>query len=384
MIKNSGTSLAPLMLTSALGLCGTANAAEDKFRFYTMLTVDAFSNISGGNDNDTSLFGLLDAGFDITLSDSLAAHFNAFLLGGENPSANTGDFNGLDNNAGIDGLRLYRAYLTHEIRDIDTVLYIGKLAVDDEFMLSDYSALFVNSGFGILPTVSGNAPIPNYPLSGLGIFIRKSWAGTGNLQAGLYDGNTRSEEENRHGLDNALGSGDGLAFFFEAALHTRFMDKPGTVKLGGFTHSAEFMEFKNSFPADGNYSLHAGLDQVLCNFDEMRQLGFFVRAGLSPQSDRNIVTFYTDTGLHWQGPITGRPMDEFGLAASYTAFSNDFVDTMQLAGEFHTDHEIVVEMTYRLALWEGLNVVPDIQYIINPATADSDALVVGMRLELRL
>lgn len=362
--------------------CFDVYAEDRRVQLTTELSIDSFSTITGGNDTGTSLFALLDMGLEVPLIAGVTAHVNAFFLGGENPSINAGDFNALDNNAGEDGVRLFRAYLAKEFIEQSVLLHIGKLAVDDEFMLSDYAALFINSGFGILPTVSGNAAIPNFPLSGLGLFSRYSMGDSAYFQVGVYDGNTGSETSNQRGLNNALSGDDGLAIFTEIARHTYFAELAGVWKLGGYCHSGEFEDFTNGTMTDSNYSLYVSVDQALSQDGEQTQIGVFYRAGYSPTNDRNVVSFYNDLGIVISGFLWQRPQDQLGLAFSYTHFSDDFTDNQRLSGSFHTDHETVLELTYKINVFDGLTLVPDMQYILSPATGDNDVLVMGARLEL--
>ena len=77
-----------------------------------------------------------------------------------------------------------------------------------------------------------------------------------------------------------------------------------------------------------------------------------------------------------------RPQDQLGLAFSYTYFSDDFTDNQRLSGSFHADHETVLELTYQINVFDGLTLVPDMQYVLSPTTGENDVLVVGARLEL--
>lgn len=367
-----------VLLTASLQL----SARDGHNHSYANLSFDSFSTISGGNDTGTSIFGLLDIGLGVPISHDISAYVSAYLLGGENASVNVGDFNGLNNNAGVDGVRLYRAFLTKEFEPLSLILHAGKLAVDDEFMLSDHAHLFINSGFGILPTVSGNTAIPNFPISGLGLFAQHTMGDSGYLQAGIYDGNTGSETSNRDGLNNALSGDDGAAIFVEAARHTHFVNRPGTTKLGINYNSGEFEDFSDTNMTHGNYSLYFSHDQAIIHVGEETLVGVFYRAGYSPTADRNVVSFYNDVGIVINGPLSRRSQDQFGLGFSYTHFSNDYVDNQRRSGTAHRDHEIVLELVYHLKLLEEVTLIPDLQYIISPATGDNDALVMGARLEL--
>ena len=321
---------------------------------------------------------LVDTGFNLTLSEQYTFVTNVFAMAGEDPSNNIGDFNVIDNNAALDTVRLYRMYLNATFPTLE--LHIGKLAVDDEFMLSDFSDLFINSAFGILPTVSGNVPIPNYPLTAPGVFVRKTFAGKNHLQFGAYDGNTQDERSNKHGLNNAIRDNEGLAYFGELAL----IENSYSLKLGGFVHTGEFQNYKSSTTEDINTSLYFGLDYVPAFFTGSEAIGMFVRGGYSPDESINIVNFYMDAGMVFLSPFEKRTDDEIGIAISYTDFSSDYVLAERRNGSIQKDYELVLELTWNILISEKIHLIPDFQYIHSPANSNRDASVVGMRIEMEL
>ncbi len=68
----------------------------------------------------------------------------------------------------------------------------GQQSLDQEFMVSQYAASFMNATFGwpILPSVDMPAGGPAYPLSSLGVRVRVNPADAWTVLAGVFDGNS--------------------------------------------------------------------------------------------------------------------------------------------------------------------------------------------------
>ena len=345
---------------------------------HAALTIDMFSNVDGGIETGTSVLGLLDLGLDVKVSDKTGFYANVYAIGGENPSDNVGDFNLLINTAALDAVRLYRAFIYTEFAGAE--IHVGKVAVDDEFMVSDYASLFINSGFGIIPTVSGNIPIPNYPLSAPGVFFRKSLSESFCLQAGIYDGNTRSQRANKNGLNNALRTEEGLAMFVETTLNAG----NSIIKGGGFVHSGELQDFSTGGVEDGNAGFYVSIDRTFDSGLFNRAGGWFARASYSLNNEVNIIDFYADAGVTFDVPRQQRSGDTLGFAVSYSGFGSDYINAQRASGTIQSNEEVVLEAIYNMEVTNNISLIPDVQYIINPANATEDATVLGIRLELQL
>ena len=136
-----------------------------------------------------------------------------------------------------------------------------------------------------------------------------------------------------------------------------------------------------------NYSFYAIADRRLTRGADGDDSGFsaFLRVMAAP-SDRNIVTAFVDGGLVYSGPF-GRPDDGVGLGFAVAQTS-----ATSLAGLGHTEvrlgrAETSFEATYQAQLAKGLQLQPDVQYVIDPAGGHltragrltGDALVLGLR-----
>ena len=68
-------------------------------------------------------------------------------------------------------LRVYNLYLRQSLADDRFVVKLGQLATDTDFMVSRYGGIFLNAGFGDLPSQNVNLDAPVYPLAAPGVFL---------------------------------------------------------------------------------------------------------------------------------------------------------------------------------------------------------------------
>jgi porin len=123
----------------------------------------------------------------------------------------------------------------------------------------------------------------------------------------------------------------------------------------------------------------------------------FARVAWSPP-DRNVIDFYADGGLSFQGMVPDHPADQFAFLATFARVSpaaraadldaNFFVGQQRPARTF----ESILEATYSHQAATGLLVQPSVQYVIHPGGgADPhdplrpvpNALVVGVRTTIQ-
>ena len=160
---------------------------------------------------------------------------------------------------------------------------------------------------------------------------------------------------------------------------------PGTIKIGGWYHSGEFADPRfdsqsgppGGLPAAtagsplqraGDFSVYGVIDQMLWR-SSTRELDGFVHVMTSPD-DRNLISFYLDSGLALQG--VWRQDDILGLGVAYARVSpqaaasdRDFAAITGTPMPIR-DYEAAIELTYRIQLARGWSMQPNLQYIIHP------------------
>ena len=334
---------------------------------------EAWSIANGGTETGGRSLGLLAVGFDWQpglLGGTL--HFEAQSMHGPDPSGFAGDANALSNIAFDEGSRLFQASYGNDFSRC--AWKAGLLALDDDFMGSDYAGLFINSAFGPMPMESFNVAAPIWPIGGLGAHALVELTETSFFQVGLYDGNAGDFSTNDDGLDNGLRDKEGAMLMLEYALSTATFGGQTTWKLGGFHHTGEqFTNFKTGSDEGGLSALYLVIDHAASE-----SLGLWARLGSSLDEEISTVHNHFDLGLVLTGPFSGRPDDQLGLGYLRTDFGSEY----HAKNTDKTRTESVLEITYQAPVGEYLYLQPDAQWIFDAHESRSDAFVVGLRAGL--
>jgi porin len=352
-------------------------------------------------------------------------HVNAYQIHGRGLSANDLGSNLLtaSNIEAERSIRLFDLWLEQQLWNNRVAVRIGQLAADDEFIASQYAALFVNATFGWPGIASTDLPSggPAYPLSTPGVRVKVQPTDQVSIMVAVFNGDPvgrgRGTPQSRDASGTAFRLSDDPFAIAEAA-YALNQEKgatglPGTYKLGGWYHSGRFADQRfdaaglslanpasSGVPARhrGDYGLYAVVDQLVWRVPETKDqgLGVFLRLAGTP-SDRNQVDFYADGGINYKGLLPGRGDDVLGLGVAYARIGDAARGLDRDLNVFNgtnrpvRDHEMAVELTYRAQVTPWWTVQPDLQFILHPGghvpdptdptgtRAIRDAVVVGAR-----
>jgi porin len=352
---------------------------------YAIWTGEVFRNFRGGLRTGADWEGVLEFGVDIDLEKTAhlsgaTLHASAFWIqDDDDPSATlAGNFDEISNIAAVEGLRLFQLYLKRQTGAF--TWKVGQIALDDDFMVSTGASLFINASLGPLPLATPNTLAPAYPIGGLGGWFQWQPNDSFTLQSGVYDGDAGTQLTNGNGFEYDLGQAEGVMFLTEAAISTHLFKRDGTLKVGAFFHTGDFLDYTTGTIVATNSAIYAMHDQILIGDSKNNRLAAFVRGGFSPQRDRNEVDWYLDGGLTAQG---FRANDRFGIAFLYAHFGDAFTSAQALAGAPVTSAESTLEITYLLQINDWFSLQPDFQYVFNPQNAAArDAVVAGIRARI--
>lgn len=298
-----------------------------------------------------------------------------------------------------DHLRVFNLHYRHAWAGGTRSLKIGLLAIDDDFMASDYAGLFANSAFGAMPSQVAtplaasclNTPaVPIYAVAAPGLWFSAQASEAACFQAGLYHGGPGPDTRENHGFDWETDADAGAVVFVEGSYSFALAGRASTVRVGGSYHTGVFDNYAGMVAGDagatvrGLCSFYAIQDLVLAaDAAGEPRLAAFARAGIGPQQDRSVVTSYADAGVNWFAPLSWRKGDIAGAAVSTTRFGRDF---RRSNGDGLAAAETTFEATYRAQLTAWLAAQLDLQLLFNPARRpDSDsretATVCGLRVE---
>lgn len=348
---------------------------------YATYIGEFFANSGGGSGDGSAWAALLDFGVEVDLDKFIGweggvFYVNAFYFDGNDVSGDfVGDFNAVSNLYTTTSFNVYNIFLQQSLGDGSTWFKVGQIALDDDFMVSETSLLFINASFGPLPTQSGNIGAPIYSLAAPGVVVYTEPTEDWYLQAAVYAGDAGPAESDNQGFDWRTGGSAGWTWFAETGFHYAENDE-SVLKLGAYYHTGELENFSNGSTEDGLFSVYAVLDHRLVDASESAcGASLFVRGGYVPEDELAAVQGYVDVGFALDGIF--REEDALGFAVSHTEFGDDFV-----AAEGGTSSETVLELTYQTVLTQWCVIQPDIQYIVDPQSNGNDSFVFGIRTEL--
>jgi porin len=371
--------------------------------FPASYTGEVLGNPTGGHRQGVVYDGLVKAGVTVDLGKFANWQGATLTVDGLYPHGSSltrndvRDYNVLSNIDTQHNPRLYEAWIEQDLDGGKFSIRAGQVPVDTEFFFSTNGAVFINSAFGVLPSIGQNVNVAVYPVAAPGVRLRATPNDSWSLQGGVFDGNVGNlKSTDRNGLRFNLNGRDGAFLIGEVdyTLHPppaappdgkQTTERPlsGTYKLGGFYDTGDYAEDTTGRESRGDYGFYFITDQELWHVPGAPDEGLrgFGRLGVAP-GNRNQVEFYCDGGLNYQGLIPGRTQDLLGLGVSYSKLSDDLRDA---GGNPYPNHyETIVELTYQAVLTGWLNVQPDIQYILNPGALGTqrDTLVLGLRFNM--
>lgn len=383
------------------------------FTFNLTETSEVMGNASGGTGQGAAYEGLTTATLQLDTGKALGldggtVNVSMLQYHGRNLSADKLDANGsppgiLQTVSGIEtapATRLWEAWYDQSLGDSGANLKLGQQSIDQEFITSAGSALFVNTmtGWPMVPSADMPAGGPAYPLSAPGARIKAQPSGTTTVLAGLFNGNPAGHNaDDSHGTAFNTDSGALAIAEVQYALNQPSegqtvhpgdapLGLPGTYKLGAWYNTNRFADLRydtsglplaetNGTPRShaGDYSFYGVMDQTVWSIDPDagQTLAVFLRLMGAP-ADRNLVSFSANGGVTLKAPFPGRANDATGLGFGYAQVSPAaagadrdmlvFVGPPGIVRAAETFAEITYQ--YQIANWWQLQ--PDLQYVVNP------------------
>ena len=376
-------------------------------------TSEVFGNATGGVHRDAHYDGVTT----ISLGVDTAAAFgwqggifniSAFQIHGRSISQDN-LFN-LQTASGVEAQRATRVWeLWYQQAFLGGKLdvKIGQQSLDQEFITSSNSNLFINTaaGWPLVPSVDLYAGGPSYPLASLGVRLRAQPIDTVTILGGVFDDNppggpfyddSQVRGASQAGTNFHLGTGALVIAEVQYALNPPPTEKeqpatglPGGYKLGGWYDSGHFPDQR--FGTDGlsladaasngnprfrgkNWSLYGVFDQMVWRPapDAAQAVGVFARLMGAP-GDRNLASFSVNAGITLKAPLPGRDNDTLGFGFGLAKIGNRAIlldqDTAALRNGAYPirSSESFIELTYQAQVAPWLAMQPDFQYVWTPS-----------------
>jgi porin len=364
--------LKKILYSSLLASTLLGKEPTSEFSPYFSWTGEAWSIADGGFETGGRSLGLAIIGFDWSpeFLKGGTIHVEAQNMHGQNPSGYAGDANALSNIAFDEGTRLFQAWYGRETSWGS--LKAGLLALDDDFMGSDYASLFINAAYGPMPIESFNVGAPIWPIGGLGVWTSFNLSETSGLQIGVYDGHAGDFATNEDGLNNSLRSEEGAMILVEYSTSTETFGGNTTWKIVGFHNTGEeFFDFDSGTIEQGLSAAYLVIDHSVSV-----NLGLWTRLGVSLDEEISTVSHTVEGGVVMKSPVSNRSEDLLGLGYFWTEFGDAYLR----ATPGVTNSESGLEITYHAPITENLYLQPDIQWIFDAHASRDDVFAVGLRV----
>jgi len=413
---------------------GARTALKDKGIDITLVSIDEVLGVlSGGISRQASYEGRFEFSVDADLKklvgwDGATAHFTIYQLRSTSHDAvdNVGSIGDPSNIDALSTTRLFTAWFQQNFFDDKLSIRLGQIAADDEFLGSPTAGGLINGTFGWASLVAANmlSGGPAFPLATPGVRVAVKPTDQITWQTAVFSGdpagadcNDVPQSCNRYGTTFSFSGGALVMSELQYAVNQDKNAKglPGVYKLGGWYATADFADqhyglngagavvsladpsVAGSLYHHGDFGIYAIADQMVWR-SETSSLNLFARGGFAP-SDRNLISFYMDTGAGIKGLLPGRADDVFTVGFSYAKISNDAAaldqDTLLINGPPYPirDSEMVFEASYQAQIAPWWTVQPDLQYIVhpggnvpdpnNPNVTVGNALVAGVRSTIK-
>ncbi len=403
-------------------------------------TSEVLGNVTGGIRRGAAYDGLTT--FSVELDTANAFHWeggtflvSALQIHGRSLSAS--NLGNLQTASGIEAdraTRLWELWYEQAFPDGTAGLKIGLQSIDQEFIVSQYAGLYMNTmmGWPMLPSADLYAGGPAYPLSSPGVRFRIQPMEPLTLLGGAFDDNPPggpfgddSQLRGREAYGSRFNLTTGTLFIGEAQYAVNRSDSvkiscehmhcglPGVYKFGGWYDTAGFPDQRfdaagmsladpassgNARMRRGNFSIYGVVDQMVWRAaDGPRSVGVFGRI-MGAHADRNLIDWSINAGVNMKAPLPGRTGDTFGIGYGWAHVSTRAgdldKDRMTFSGTAIPirSSETFIELTYQAQIAPWWTVQPDLQYVrnpgggllnpVNPSERIGDELVFGLRTTL--
>ena len=350
---------------------------------------------------------------------------SAFQIHGRNLAAD--NLLNLQTNSGIEAnrsTRLWELWYQQAFFGGRMDVKVGQQSLDQEFIGSSYSGLFINTmmGWPLIPSVDLYAGGPAYPLSSPGVRVRVQPFNNVTMLAGVFDDNPpggpfyddSQVRGGRAGCGTRFNTNTGALVFAELqyAINQPALGEldrgevrrglPGVYKLGAWYDSGKFpdqrLDDTGLSLADPNSSgqpaVPAGTISAFTAYST-KWSGGPIRTSRGPwecsrgswgrQATATWPVSASTPASEMKAPFPGRDNDTIGLGYGLAKLSRSAIRLDQDTNNFGTytpvrSSESFIELTYQYAVAPWWTVQPDFQYVWTPGGGIANPLVPAKRI----
>jgi porin len=370
-------------------------------------TNEVWGNVTGGIKRGASYDGVTLASIGLDTQRAFGWSGGTFNISAWNIRGRNISSDNLLNLQTVSGIlatpttRIWEVWYQQSFMDGQFDIKLGQQSLDQEFIASANSALFINTmmGWPMVPSADLYAGGPAYPLSSLGVRLRAQLPAGFTVLGGVFDDNppggpfdadSQVLGSTRWGGNFSLRTGALIIGEIQYALNqpsngqmdygTGSSGLPGTYKLGFWADTAPFpsQRFDNTgaplaitggtpLNLRNNFSVYGVADQVVwqAGGDDPRSVSVFARLMGAP-GDRNLTNFSVNAGITMKAPLPGRDDDTVGIGFGIAKVSPSAAGFDIDSGLPARGTETFIEITYQVQVTGWWQVQPDFQYVFNP------------------
>ena len=348
-------------LTLTINICSYGQQKiEKKFSY----TTDFAFNLSGGNQTGFAWLGCFQASLyadteTFKLWKNGKLKFSYISTHGSSFSDLTGDMQIASNIEAGQMATTFELWYQHNWNNVQATL--GFIDLNAFFSFSDLALSLINSSFGIQPTISGNMPVPIYPITSLGAVIRFQGDQQTAIQLGVFDGTPSMYKDYQLIPDINWKTSQGIFAIAEFSHDYRLGMKPGVTKVGYWMHT-------QNIPSHhfGEYSTNHGF-YVIAELElfklQNKHINIWGKFGGAPR-DCNVIRFFNGGGISFLNYSGKNKNDVIAAGFGQAILCHEYKRT-----HASSRNETVVELTLRKE-YGIIALQPDLQYIIQPSGCD--------------
>jgi porin len=399
-------------LRTVMGQYGVSLSVDD--------TESLLANVSGGVQQGATMQGVTTATLQVDTAKAFGLQggtFNVSALQIHGRSLSPFYLDNLQTANGTeaeDATRLWELWYDQAFDQSHVDIKLGQQSIDQEFIVSKYSGLFVNTmaGWPLVPSSDLYGGGPAYPLSSLG--VRVQFKPTDNIAvlAGVFDDNPAGgpfaddpQSGDAGGTRFNLNTGALFIAEFQYSINQPSAGGtaqsgaggsglPGTYKLGFWYDTGSFPDqaidnngLSLANPASdgdplihhGNFSIYGVMDQTVWvqSPSGARSLNVFARLMGAPVA-QNLISFSANGGVTLTDPLPGRDKDTAGIDLGIGHVSGQVADLNEATAFFSgmptpvRGTETLIELTYQAQITPWLQIQPDAQFVFNPGGGIED------------
>jgi porin len=359
-----------------------AATSARKLQVHLSYVQDGMYVVRGGHQRGIGTPGLLHLDFDASATawgGSPHGHLHVDLMAttGSSISRRAGDLQGLDNAEARNTVRLFEAWYQRDMPAANLQLRLGLQDYNALFNSLDAAGVFLNSSFGIEPTIS-QSNVSIFPVTALGAVLRWQDQAGAFLMGGVYDG-TPGLPGHPDGTHIHLRRGDGLFSGIEGGIE-REGSRPWKLAVGAWGQTSATTDPTGRVQRQDGGLYLIGQMRLLASAPGQPPVDAFVQLGSA--APHNLFRRYFGAGVRATGVFLPSRGDVLGLAVARAHTSTAF----RRSSPGSKRAETVFELTWSVPINTVLTLQPDMQYIIDPGAIrrQSNALIAGLRMRLQL